>query len=232
MTKIVSRIWIRAILAAAVAYHTLWACSPVAQMPPPVPMAKGEALVGGALTLGSYKSDTPNPFASQDRDGRRYVHGIVWGEAPVTERLTVGGSFVTVDAGSTGALVRFDAIQTPHFVLSAQGRGGLVFYELGVPVSVGITDDLWIYAVPSLARRPFDGEGIAGTGFGTFTSRPHTGALSLGAYWTSPGGAGVGLEAGEVVYLDRQPDEHAPYITLSVGYFNRPGAELDAPKRP
>ena len=34
MTKIVSRIWIRAILAAAVAYHTLWACSPVAQMPP------------------------------------------------------------------------------------------------------------------------------------------------------------------------------------------------------
>ena len=232
MTKIVSRIWLRVILAAAVAYHTLWACSPVAQMPPPVPMAKGEALVGGAFTLGSYKSDTLNPFAPVDREGRRYVHGIVWGETPLTERLTVGGSFVTVDAGSTGALVRFDAIQTPHFVLSAQGRGGLVFYELGVPVSVGITDDLWLYAVPSLARRPFDGEEISGTGFGTFTNKAHTGALALGAYWSSPGGAGVGLEAGEVVYLDREPGEHAPYITLSLGYFHRPGVEADALQRP
>lgn len=229
MTTIWKRLRLLGALAAVALPLTLMACgSPVAQLPPPVPLAKGEALGGAGFTLGSYRSDNLNPVERKrspadeyNNPREQYEHISLWGQTPVTERLTLGGIVATGSAIFAGPVARFEVVDTSRFALSAQARGGLAFFELGVPLSIGITEDLWIYTVPSVSARLLEGDADGSffpPGFLDFTDQRLTGQALVGAYWTTPWGPGVGVEAGDVIYLDRAPGEYAPYASVSLGY--------------
>lgn len=229
MTRIGSTGWFRLLAGIVLICLPLLACgSPVAQVPPPVPLAKGEVLGGVGLTLGSYKSDNFNPVErvrgpiwEYNHPEEQYEHIAFWGQTPVTERLTVGGVIATGSAIYFGPSARFEVIDAKHFALSAQARGGLAYFELGVPLSVEIYEDLWVYTVPSMTARLLEGDADGSffpPGFLDFTDQRITGQALVGVYWTSPRGPGVGVEAGDVIYLDRVAGEHAPYVALNVGY--------------
>lgn len=220
-------IWKRLRLLGALAAVALVACAPIVYLPPPVAMAPGEALAGGSLVGGLYKVQDGAVQESLQNEGYRYADVMLWAGGPLNDWVTLG---VTANYGKrflgAGVSGTLKLVHADRFTLGLQVGGGFLHGMVGVPIGVGLTDRLWLYTTPNITARPIDdGGGIMPPNFNNFTTEPYTPQLPFGVYWMSPGTIGFGLEVGDILYVDREPGEHAPYVALSVGFLYRPEAD-------
>lgn len=121
---------LRAVMARAVPFCALWGCAPVTQLPPPVPMAKGdEAMIGAALVGGAW--DTTN----QERPtSATFISVQGFKMVPLTDRWNLGGTAF----------------------LGAQAGCGFLYAALGLPVGFAVTDSLWLYTHPAVVPLSFN----------------------------------------------------------------------------
>lgn len=200
---------LRAMTALAVAYHTIWACAPSAHLPPPLPNVAGEMSFGGTVLGGSSAPLSEVPSLDEMKG---YGEAQAWGSYALTDRWNLTGTAYigVVSLLGGGVNARFDIVETDRVQLGVQAGGGFIYATAGVPFSVGVTDSLTLYTLPSVTTSAGNRESVI--------DLPITPQVPLGLWWTSPTGVGAGVELGAVVYPDGRELHSLPYVALSMGY--------------
>ena len=203
---------LRAVVVLSAMSLALCACAPVSQMPPPVPMAKGEVIYGGTGTVGvaslrykTYSGLQPYPFGTVQ----------AWGGAPLKDGLIAHGSvFYGPHMGiGGGAGLRAELKETEWGQVGVQASVGWVYVSVGLPVSVEVSDPLTLYTHPTVSTVTDDWMGLA------FPLAVH---LPIGLWWWSPKGTGLGVELGAQGYMTHmgalgdQPNLLA-YLSIGLG---------------
>lgn len=190
----------------------LCACAPASQMPPPVPLAKGQVIYGGTGTVG-----VANLRYKTDSGLRTYPFGVVqaWGGAPLKNGLIVHGSvFRSPHMGTGGgAGLRAELKETEWGQVGVQASVGWAYVSVGLPASVEVSAPLTLYTHPTVSTVTDDWMGVA------FPLAVH---LPIGLWWWSPRGTGLGVELGAQGFMTHmgalgdQPDLLA-YLSISLG---------------
>ena len=133
----------------ATAYFALWACAPAATLAPQlyngaerrsevaVAATYSSALDGRASSL--FVGGCPHAVDGQISWSRQLGHWDVGATA-------FGGTGSAVGAGGFG---RYRVVDTPRGQVGVQFAGGWLWAALAVPMSVAVTDQVWIYTAPN-----------------------------------------------------------------------------------
>jgi hypothetical protein len=147
----------RSLAMIAAAYFVFWACAPPTSLPPPVPMAADQAVeFGGAATGGAYlttsRSCPESQGCSPELDPTYGADAQLWLSTPVGDRGTLGallfGGTTTVIGG--GGFGRVKLNSSPDSYIGLQGSAGWLWASVGVPLSVRVAGDTWLYTSPSV----------------------------------------------------------------------------------
>ncbi len=188
------------LLGLCIAYFALWACAPMAAVPPMLPRNQGEIsrldLAVGGTTWNAGKGETSAPTGSVQVQ-TSYLAQFKY--ADIGGLVTVG----TFSSVGTGVFTRFHVIDTENLQLGLQLSGGWLFVAAALPVSVRLEGTpVWVYTAPSI-----------GAQIGTVR-------LPLGIAWRAPEGMDLFLEGGAMTMAtDRiQGADWAPYGAFGVGH--------------
>lgn len=191
----------------------LWGCVPVTQLPPPVPMAKGdEAMIGAALVGGAW--DTTN----QERPtSATFISVQGFKMVPLTDRWNLGGTAFlgSHESGGIGAFARLDLVEGDRLYLGAQAGGGFLYAALGLPVGFAVTDSLWLYTHPAVVPLSFNRYGYTRR-----AAQPH---LPLGIWWRADDTLSLGVELGTTATVNEyEARSFTPYVAVSLARSPRP----------
>ena len=225
MNPILQRV-LRGATALAVVYHVLWACAPVASLPPPIPNAKGELTVGGAGVVGAHDLSAQTT-SIEALHGHANVQGFAG--VALNDRWNVYGTAFLGSASGVGVGVgaRVDVVETERLLLGVQASGGLLYASVGLPMAVNVTDQLTLYTQP--------GVGSVTSPRSAYTDWRVIPQVPVGLWWTSPSGVGVGAELGAQGQLAPSGassagyGQLAPYLALNVGFTGVPAKRRAVP---
>ena len=130
-----------------------WGCAPPTTLPPPVPMAEdATAMTGMALVSGP---GAARPGALLLGGTEPEIDFTVWGHRKRHGGLLLGG---VMFAGTTsllgaGLYARKSFNNSPDFLIGGQFSGGLLWASVGLPFSIRIHGDVWLYTHPTFGYR-------------------------------------------------------------------------------
>lgn len=169
----------------ALAYSTLWACAPAASMRAPTPFAEGVANeIGAGATWNQLlveEATSSNDFVPY----RSGLSGQLWYQHQFGEWFSLGG---TLFGGQTnffggGVQLRGMWVRAPRFRLGTDLEGGWYWGAIGIPVAVGLSDDVWLYSNPSVRLSTHQ-----------MVRVPLGVAANLGDHWVLQGEVSYGLD--------------------------------------
>lgn len=138
----------------ASAWYALWACAPAATMRPmTLDMdTPNEFGLAGSVTqfVGAPETCADDLFGcSAGFDGQ------IWYQRRFLERFSFGGTIFGGESSNLGAGVfgRFHWLETDRFRLGTDLEGGFLWGAVGVPFSVRLVGNLWVYTNPSVGMR-------------------------------------------------------------------------------
>lgn len=132
----------------ATAYLSLWACAPLASIPPIMPLDRERpnqltaAIGGGRGTTEATMVTREVPYVAGAQGA--YVHQFKY--------LDIGGQLSLRNDTfiALGALVRARLIETDDLLLGVQASGGWMWMALALPFSVRLGEGIWAYTAPSI----------------------------------------------------------------------------------
>ena len=159
----------RVILLLSGAWFSFWACAPPSTLPAPIPMAKGSGveLGGGAVLSAVAGEDCRVPEDAvfdtgivSGADCQRTIQALPdlahWGTVPLTDQWAVGwqlsGGMATPGIAG-GVMGRYDFTKSDRMLIGPQLELGIAWGSIGLPASVRVGDDLWLYTHPSFGYR-------------------------------------------------------------------------------
>ncbi len=148
MGKITRKVGVVA-AALSVAYFVLWGCMPMTAMPPPVPSAGGE---GGSVQFVAYDEE-PKPSAWHKPKAYK-SYGLGYQRWRLFERekfdwALIGHVGVPSLAG-VGGMIRAPLVKSEKSYLGVSASVGLIWANIGLPMSVALGDATWLYSRPAL----------------------------------------------------------------------------------
>ncbi len=132
----------------ATAYLSLWACAPLASMPPILPLDR-ERPNQLSLAVGGGKGTTDATYFTREVP---YVAGAQGAYVHQFKYLDIGGQLSLRNDTflALGALVRARLVETDDLVLGLQASGGWMWMSMALPLSVRLSEGIWAYTAPSL----------------------------------------------------------------------------------
>ncbi len=136
------------------AYYALWACAPAATMRP-MTLDLDQPNEFGLAASGTSGMGDGRGCANELFGCRGGFNGQLWYQHRFNERFSLGG---TVFGGQTslvgaGVLARLHWVELDRFRFGTDLEGGFLWGAVGLPVSVRLVDDLWLYSNPSVGAR-------------------------------------------------------------------------------
>ncbi len=191
------------LLGLCIAYFALWACAPMAAVPPMLPRNQGEisrldlAVGGTTWNVGDGSSTSTPPRTTSIQGQVSYLAQFKY--ADIGGLLTVGN----FSYAGVGVFTRFHLVDMENFQLGLQLSGGWLFAAAALPVSVRLEDlPVWVYTAPSYGMQ--------------------AGAmrLPLGVAWRATEGLDWFLEGGAMSMTTAgiQGADWAPYGAFGVGH--------------
>lgn len=138
----------------ASAYYALWACAPAATMRPMTLDldTPDEFGIGAAAT---FPTDPTAACTNELFSCEGGFNGQLWYQHRFDERFSFGG---TLFAGQTsivggGVIARFHWVEIDRLRFGTDLEAGFLWGAVGLPLSVRLVDDLWVYTNPSVGLR-------------------------------------------------------------------------------
>ncbi|MDP2314212.1 MAG: hypothetical protein Q8P41_15015 [Pseudomonadota bacterium] len=137
------------------AYYALWACAPAATMRP-MTLDLDQPNEFGLAASGTDRLGTGDRGCSSEIflcEGG--FNGQLWYQHRFNERFSFGGTIFGGQTSFVGAGVqaRLHWVELDRFRFGTDLEGGFLWAALGLPVSVRLVDDLWLYSNPSVGAR-------------------------------------------------------------------------------
>ncbi|MBI5609520.1 MAG: hypothetical protein HY902_11630 [Deltaproteobacteria bacterium] len=132
----------------ATAYLSLWACAPLASIPPIMPLDREHPNQLSVAVGGGVGVTYPTIFTREVP----YVAGAQGAYVHQFKYLDVGAQMSTRNDtfAAVGALVRARLIETDDLVFGLQASGGWMWMATALPLAVRLGEGIWAYTAPSI----------------------------------------------------------------------------------
>ena len=183
-----------ALTLAVSAYYALWACAPAATMRPmTLDLDRPNEFGVAASATEALGAEDTRGCLSAPLQCQGGFDGQLWYQHRFNQRFTLGG---TVFGGQTslvgaGVLLRFHWVELDRFRFGTDLEAGFLWGAVGLPASVRLVDDLWLYTNPSVGVRFVEGA-----------------RLPLGLAWGAPDNLWIQAEVAygfDLLYVSEAP---------------------------
>jgi hypothetical protein len=139
-----------AVTTLAVSYFALWACAPMVGLPAPVPLT-GDLRdeVGAAPMVVAAHSVADPPKLDAFWGGQAWYLRKLGRDGDVAFQVSGGNAELV----SASALFRGRFVTRDRFAFGVQGGLGWLYADAGLFVAGGLSDRVWLYAMPQAGLR-------------------------------------------------------------------------------